>query len=312
MGVAEAIPGVSGGTIAFITGIYQELIETIKSFTPSNLSLIFKDFRSFWKAINGPFLVLLLGGMAGGLIIGVLVITHLLETQKEPLWGLFFGLVLASAVYLGKDVKWKPNTIALALIGTVLSYLITTLTPSTGSDNLLYIFFAGSIAVSALMLPGISGSFILLLFGLYHVVIGSLKDVLSGNINDGQLGILVALGVGILTGLFSFARILSYLFKNYANPTMAFLIGILLGSLNKLWPWKFIKSAFNKDTAEVIAVNNTVLPNEELFKILEESNVSFSFYQDYSNPKTVWVIICVILGMAIVGVMSFMDSSKER
>jgi len=141
MGIAEAIPGVSGGTIAFITGIYQELIE----------------------AINGQFLLTLLIGMFGGLVFGILVISHLLETQKEILWGFFFGLVIASA-------QWDLKAILFAIGGALLSYVITGVAPADGSDNLFYIFFAGSIAVSALMLPGISGSFILLLFGLYHIV----------------------------------------------------------------------------------------------------------------------------------------------
>ncbi len=311
MGIAEAIPGVSGGTIAFITGIYQELIETIKSITPSNLSLLFKDIKVFWKTVNGSFLLFLLGGMAAGLLIGVVLITHLIETQKEPLWGFFFGLVLASAVYLGKNVKWEAKSILLAISGAILSYIITTLTPSSGSENLFYIFFAGSIAVSALMLPGISGSFILLLFGLYHIVIGSLKDVLSGDISDGQLLTLAVLAAGILTGLFSFARILSYLFNNYANSTMGFLIGILLGSLNKLWPWKFIKTAFNKETTEVVEINNVSLPNEELFKILDEINVVPAFYQSFENPKLAIVVLSFIMGLILVGLMSYLDGSKE-
>ncbi len=311
MGVAEAIPGVSGGTIAFITGIYQELIETIKSITPSNLKLIFSDFGAFWKAVNGNFLIKLLSGMFLGIVFGVLVITHFLETEKEILWGFFFGLVIASAVLLGRDVKWNPKHIALTIVGAVISYFITTISPADGSDNLLYIFFAGSIAVSALMLPGVSGSFILLLFGLYHTVIGALKSVIKFDFGSGELLILVAMIGGVLAGLFSFARLLSYMFKNYEQATMSFLIGVLLGSLNKLWPWKLIETAYDKVNDTIVSINSTELPDPEEFKIVTELNLMPSDYSLYSDPKTAIVIAAALAGIIIIGAMGYFDRTTD-
>ncbi len=310
MGIAEAIPGVSGGTIAFITGIYQELIDTINSIKPNNIRLIKSDFGAFFKSVNGAFLITLLGGMVAGLLFGVLAITHLLETQKEMLWAFFFGLVLASAAYLAKDVKWDLMKIIALIVGAVLSYFITTLTPSSGSENPLYIFLAGSIAISALMLPGVSGSFMLLLFGLYHTVMYSVKALLSGDFSFKRISILASLGLGVLVGLFSFARLLSYLFKNYENTTMAVLIGVLLGSLNKLWPWKVINKVFNKETGAIEAINSTVLPDPELYKIVTELNVLPSVYQTMSDPKLLGAVVTCILGMVIVGGMAMMDQKK--
>jgi len=309
MGIAEAIPGVSGGTLAFITGIYEELLETIKGITPQNLKLIFTDRKAFWKAVNGPFLLMLLIGMGGGLIFGVLVISHLLETQKEILWALFFGLVLASAYFLGKDVKWGSQAIILAVLGGILSYIITTFAPVSGSTHPVYLFLSGCIAVSALMLPGISGSFILLILGLYDVVINTLKALISEQDLSG-FGTLFIFGLGVLTGLFTFARVLSWLFKKYSNGTMAVMIGILIGSLNKLWPWKRIDTAFNKETGEISEINNIMLPDRELYKIVTESNLMPNVYANMGDNKLISVVLAFIVGMIIVALL-FRFSNKN-
>jgi len=309
MGIAEAIPGVSGGTIAFITGIYQELIETIKSITPANLRLILSDRKAFWQAINGQFLLTILIGMFGGLVFGILVISHLLETQKEILWGFFFGLVIASALFLAKDVKWDLKAILFAIGGALLSYVITGVAPADGSDNLFYIFFAGSIAVSALMLPGISGSFILLLFGLYHIVIGSLKSVLKLDFSTDQLLIVVTMTAGVLVGLFSFARVLSYLFKNYEQPTMACLIGVLVGSLNKIWPWKLIETAYDKAADRIISIDAIALPDVEEYKIVSEINLLPSQYELHGDPKILLVSLAAVTGLLLISMLGYFDRS---
>ena len=247
--------------------------------------------------------------MAAGLIFGVLVISHLLETQKEILWGFFFGLVLASALLLSRDIKWSAKAMLFAVAGALLSYFITGIAPADGSDNLLYIFFAGSIAVSALMLPGVSGSFILLLFGLYHTVIGSLKSVLKMDFSTDQLLIVVTMTAGVLVGLFSFARVLSYLFKNYEQPTMACLIGVLLGSLNKIWPWKLIETAYAKAAQRIVDINSIVLPDPEEFKIVSEINLIPSQYQVYGDPKTILVVIAAIVGFSLISLLGYFDRS---
>ena len=311
MGVAEAIPGVSGGTIAFITGIYYELIETIKSITPDHLKLLFKDPKQFWKAINGNFLLILMIGMLVGIVFGILVITHFIDTEREILWGFFFGLVIASAVLLGKQVKWSIKCIALAIIGVMISWGVTMVTPSDGTDNLIYIYIAGMIAVSALMLPGVSGSFILLLFGLYHTIMDSLKNVIKLDFASNDLLLITVMSGGILTGLFSFARMLSYFFKHYAHSTMAFLIGILLGSLNKLWPWKLIVTAYDKINNMIIDINSTKLPDQEAYKIISETNLWPVEYLAHSDPKTAYVLIAMMFGILIVALMGYFEDAQD-
>lgn len=301
MGVAEAIPGVSGGTIAFITGIYEELLDTIKGIQPSNLKLIFSDRKEFWKAVNGPFLLWLFLGMGAGLVVGVLVISHLLETQKEILWGLFFGLVLGAAIYLGKGVKWNWQAIVALIVGTLGSYLVTTLVPSSGSDHPLYLFFSGAIAISALMLPGISGSFLLLMLGLYAKIINTVKAVLT-EFDFSGLGTLMIFGSGVLVGLFTFARVLSWLFKNYRNTTMGAMIGILIGSLNKLWPWKKITAVYAKLTDSIESFDGIALVDGENYKVLSEANLLPSQYASYSDPKLLLVSLALIIGfLAVIG-----------
>ena len=182
MGVAEVIPGVSGGTIAFITGIYERLIDAIKSFSPTKLLAAFKadGIAGVWKSIDGTFLVSLLIGMVGGIGIGVTVVKYLLETHPVYVWSFFFGLIVASAVYIAKQItKWSALEIILLIIGSIFAYWITIATPSTGSESLWFTFLAGSIAICALILPGISGSFILLLMGIYTFI---LHDTLSDGV----------------------------------------------------------------------------------------------------------------------------------
>ena len=313
MGIAEAIPGVSGGTIAFITNIYQELLRTIQSITPSNIALLFKDRQLFWKAINGNFLLWLMIGMVAGLIGGILVIGHLLEHHQILLWAFFFGLVLASAIYLGKDVKWSITGGILAIAGAILTYIIAQLTPADGSDNLLYIFFAGCLAVSALMLPGLSGSFVLLLLGLYDQTISALKSIVAERTLTDIVPLFV-LGCGILTGLFSFARIMNYLFSRFPQRTMATMIGVLVGSLTKLWPWKLIETAFDKEQGMVVSIQNTVLPDNERFKIVRETNLLPGSFTEYQDNRLLEVLLCFAIGFILVLALSKLSEnrSKER
>lgn len=308
MGIAEAIPGVSGGTIAFIFRIYQELLDTIKSFHPENLKYLLKgNLSEFYTQVNGRFLIFLLGGMALGLVIGVFGISYMLESQKEPLWAFFFGLVLASSIYLSKDLDWNMLLVAFFIAGAIVTYSITLMTPSAGSDNLFYIFLAGMLAISALMLPGLSGSFILLLLGLYTQIIGTLKKVLSEFSFDYSLVVLGIFGLGCLTGLFSFSRVLSYTFKNYYAKTMAFLIGVLIGSLNKLWPWKQAILLLDKDSGELLSWEEHINRASEHIDIVKEINLLPQAYSDYSNPKTLLVIISFVLGLAAIGALHFYD-----
>lgn len=303
MGIAEAVPGVSGGTIAFITGIYQELLRTIKSFTPQNISLLLSDRASFWKEINGTFLLQLLIGMVGGLVGGILIIGNLLENHQILLWAFFFGLVLASAFFLARDIKWGIKQILPMLIGAVMTYMITTLPMISGSDNLLYMFLGGCLAISALMLPGLSGSFILLLLGLYHVVVTGLKDLIS-EFDTSQLLPLIVFSLGALVGLFTFARLLSFLFKRYERTTMATMIGILIGSLNKLWPWKKITAAVDKESGDALSLNTLSELDPDTYKIVQEANLLPQDFALIEDPKLIIVGISCLLGVLLIAILS--------
>lgn len=263
MGIAEVIPGVSGGTIAFITGIYEKLINTIKAFSPA-LILVFKKegIKGVWTTINGNFLVNLLLGMAGGVIIGVFGVTHILETYPQLLWAFFFGLIVASSIYIGKQVeKWDFPAIAALLIGAAVAFYITIASPSQGDEALWFVFISGMIAISALILPGISGSFILLLMGMYTFIIPTVKDALS-TFNPESLIILAVFGTGCLIGLATFSRVLSWTFKNYRNQTLALLTGFMIGSLNKIWPWRNVLEYRENSKGDMVPfLEESVLPN---------------------------------------------------
>ncbi|MCB9081173.1 MAG: DUF368 domain-containing protein [Lewinellaceae bacterium] len=240
MGIAEVIPGVSGGTIAFITGIYEELLASIKGILSVSLlqALRREGLPGLWKAANGRFMGALLLGMATGVIGGVFGISHLLEHYPILLWAFFFGLILASAWYVGRQVKhWSLDVWVGLIAGTGIALWYTLVAPGQGSEALWFVFFSGVIAISALMLPGISGSFVLLLLGMYTTIIPAVKAVLT-SLDTSQLIIVIVFAGGCLVGLATFSRVLTWTFRHYHDLTMAVLMGFMLGSLNKIWPWR--------------------------------------------------------------------------
>ncbi len=232
MGAADVVPGVSGGTIAFIVGIYDELIETIKSFNAQNLKLFFTGkWKTFWKQVNGTFLFSLLLGIGISVFSLAKVITYLLNTHPILVWAFFFGLVLASTWFVGKDIKgWNYKTVISFIVGAVAAYYITVATPSETPTNLFFIFLCGAIAICAMILPGISGSFILVLLGKYFYIMEAVKNL--------KIGILLVFAAGAAIGITSFSHLLSYALHKLRNVTLAMLCGFMLGSLNKVWPWK--------------------------------------------------------------------------
>lgn len=313
MGIAEIIPGISGGTIAFITGIYQELLDTIKAIDLSLFKLLLQGrFADFWNKINGNFLLFLFGGMVLGVGVGVFGVSYLFENYPEPLWGFFFGLIIASSIYIANQItKWSAVQIALMIAGAILSYYITTISPADGSDNLLYVFFAGMIAICALILPGISGSFILLLMGMYMVVIPTLKNFLTDQSFDDFI-LLAVFGSGCLVGLALFSRVLSYTFANYKNATLAALTGFIIGSLNKIWPWRHITEVLDKDSGEITKTEyfdpSKLMENDSL-KVLVEENVLPPGY--YGDTRMLGVVLCFLLGLAIVWLMSRYGKNED-
>jgi len=299
MGIAEVIPGVSGGTIAFITGIYEQLINSIKAFGPEAYNGFQSNgIKGFWDAINGDFLVTLLVGMLGGVIIGIFGITYLLENYPEPLWGFFFGLIVASALYIGRQIEnWDIKKILALLIGIIIAYFITILSPAEGSTSPIYIFISGVLAISALLLPGISGSFILLLLGMYTIIIPTLKNFLN-TFDPASLIIIVIFGSGCLVGLLGFSRVLSWLFAKYKDISFALLTGFIIGALNKVWPWRNVSMIMNKETGERMEVNsleNFSKVDPEAIKIIQEVNCLPSDYM-MGEPLTIITIFCIFAG----------------
>lgn len=233
MGAADIVPGVSGGTIAFISGIYEELLESISSVNLNTLKLLKTEgINAAWKQINGNFLLSLLLGIGISIASLAKLISWLLDNQPILVWAFFFGLVFASVLFIGKQItKWNIATITILIIGAVLAYWITTLEPlMSGNVSPLFLFLAGALAICAMILPGISGAFILVLLGAY-------KPVLEA-VHNRDIKMIAFIGAGAIVGLLTFSRILKWLFHHYKNITLAVLTGFVLGSLNKIWPWK--------------------------------------------------------------------------
>ena len=256
MGAADVVPGVSGGTIAFIAGIYDELINSIKSINMHSLKLLFTGkIAAFWKAVNGNFLFALLLGIAISVFSLAKLITYLLLNEPVLVWSFFFGLVLASTWFVTKDIKgWNWKTVAGFVGGAVIAYYITVATPAETSTNLMFIFLCGAIAICAMILPGISGSFILVLLGKYFYVMEAVKTL--------DLVVLGVFAFGAALGITSFSRVLSYALKNFRNITVSVLSGFMLGSLNKVWPWKEVEKLVS-DGHEVMIEHN-IAPNTEV------------------------------------------------
>jgi len=273
MGIAEVIPGVSGGTIAFITGIYERLLDAIKAFSPALIGTFRKEgVKGLWTAIDGTFLLTLVMGMVGGIVIGAFGVSYLLEEYPPVIWAFFFGLIIASAIYIGRQIeKWTAVEIILLIGGAVLAYFITTIAPVEWSRSLPVVFIAGAIAISALILPGISGSFMLLLMGMYYfIVTKTLKEGVLQNFDPQAMLTMAVFALGCLTGLLTVARVLSWTFKKHRFPTLAVLTGFMLGSLNKIWPWRTPVKAMN-EAGETITNTTAILADPEM-KILQEIN----------------------------------------
>lgn len=257
MGAADVVPGVSGGTIAFISGIYEELLNTINSVNRDALKILFSgNLKLFWQHINGNFLAALFLGIGISIVSLAKLISHLLETQPLLLWGFFFGLILASIYLVSKKItQWNVTNGVGLLIGTVVAYYITVLPPMEQPNAGWFIFLSGTIAICAMILPGISGSFILLLLGSYQFILSAIKDL--------KLEVIALFGIGCITGLLSFSKLLSWLFKKYHDLTIAILTGFLVGSLNKIWPWKeTISTRINSHGETVPFIQKNVLPEQ--------------------------------------------------
>ena len=233
MGIADAIPGVSGGTIALLLGIYEELISTISGLN-INLLIDLKQngFKSFWKKLNGNFLVTLIAGIVISLIFFIKISSKLLNDYPMFIWSFFLGLIIATVYVIFKLIKtWDYINIISAFATIILSSILSSISVNSSDEiSLLYILVCGIIASSAMILPGISGSLILVIMGVYKVLIDS--------VNNLEISIIFTFIIGAITGLISFSKILSWLFNNYKNLTYSIMLGLVIGSIGKVWPWK--------------------------------------------------------------------------
>ena len=303
MGAADVVPGVSGGTIAFISGIYQELISTIHSLDFGIFkSLKNEGFKTVWQQYNLGFLAALFTGIAISVLSLAKLITMLLGTYPILVWSFFFGLVLASIIYIAKQItRYSPKAIFALIIAAVLSYSITLAQPIADTESIWFLFLAGFIAIIAMILPGISGAFILLLIGGYTVVIGAINQLTEAlsTFNWNSFGnALLKIGVfavGAVAGLKVFSGVLNWMFKNHKDTTLAVLTGFMIGALNKIWPWKEILQ-YRKNS------------HGDKIPFLEKSIFPDSFLGD---PKVLEAILFMAAGFMIIFLMEYIANKKS-
>ena len=290
MGAADVVPGVSGGTIAFISGIYEELLETINSVNLGALKTLKKEgVKAAWKSINGNFIVTLFLGIGISIASLAKLISYLLEAHPILIWSFFFGLVLASIVYVGKQVKsWNVGTMVSLIIGTGVAFWITILPPLSSSNELWFIFVSGMIAICAMILPGISGAFILLIMGSFPAI---LKAIVDKNLLT--IGVFMA---GAVIGLLSFSRVLKWMFTKYHDVTIAILTGFLIGSLNKLWPWKINKELlYTHSDGKKDFLQENVFPTDIV-----------------GEPQVVYAVAFCILGAGLILGMEMVSKKMKK
>jgi putative membrane protein len=283
MGIAEIIPGVSGGTIAFITGIYEELINSIKSVDGNSIKLIFSlKFSLFWKQINGTFLLTLLLGMLTSILALSRVIVFLIDQHSFKIWGFFFGLIIASAIIIFYKIETlNSKAVVSIVIGLLISSYIALEAPSSTPNSNLFIFISGAIAISAMILPGISGSFILVFLSKYEFILNSL--------NNFDLAVISIFIGGCVVGLVTFSRVFSYLFKKYNDVVISVLIGFLLGSLFKIWP--FFK------VLEYNASNEPIYTNPVLPSSSQESELVYFIVFSIIGFTSMWLLEKKYIGL---------------
>jgi putative membrane protein len=255
MGAADVVPGVSGGTIAFISGIYDELLNSINSINLKAFKVLFKNgLLAFWKHINANFLLVLLLGIITAIFTLSKLITYLLDNYPVYVWAFFFGLIAASIIYVAKQIKyWSISVLVFLLLGTSIAWLITRTGIAIENTQTWYIFICGCVAICAMILPGISGSFILVLMGTYNYILTSVKEF--------KIMVIAVFASGCIIGLLSFSRLLSFLLNKFQVFTIALLTGFLVGSLNKIWPWKETLQTFTDSKGKIIPIlEKNVLP----------------------------------------------------
>jgi putative membrane protein len=282
MGAADVVPGVSGGTIAFITGIYEELVHSIKNINFRTISTIWREgLPAFWKAVNGNFLLSVVGGILISVLTLARILEYLLVNHPILIWSFFFGLIIGSAIFVARSIeKWNIGTFISGVAGIAIAWMITSITPAETSEAYWFIYFSGALAICAMILPGISGSFILLLLGKYQFVLSAL--------NEGKISIIAVLLAGALTGIIAFSHLLSWLLDKFHHLTIAMLAGFMIGSLNKIWPWK-------------ITVETYIDSHGEIQPLLQDNVLPGRFISEIgADPKILWAVLLALAGFLLI------------
>ena len=285
MGIGNIIPGVSGGTIALITGIYERFIHAFRSFDMSAVRLLLKgDLKELVKYADLWFLTVVFVGVLTSIIVLAKVLGYTFKYYPVYTWSYFFGLILASIYFVGKTVeKWNVSAVVSMLIGVLIAVGISLFSHATPNDNFWYLLLCGIVAVCSMMLPGLSGSFVLVLMGNYELIF-------VDGVNTLNLAILVPVGVGTLIGLIGFSRFLSWILKNYRNVTIALLTGFVIGSLSLLWPWQ--TAIYNKAGNHIIAYKK--------------------FIPERLNTEVWWSLLIMLAGVVTIILLELLAAKKDN
>lgn len=291
MGAADIVPGVSGGTIAFITGIYEHLIFSLRAILPSLFQLLRdRDFVRFWQQINGAFLLTLFSGILLSVALFARLISYLLVEHPIPLWSSFFGLILASVYIVAKQVTgWNLRLVLLLGMGVFVAWSITVTTPVHLEETYLNVFVSGMLAICAMILPGISGSFILVILGSYAFILSALKDV--------DIAVLLIFASGCLVGLLSISNILAWAFSHFRRDVLALLMGFMIGALNKVWPWKEVLSYRENSHGQLVP--------------LTEMAISPAHYESVTGMSSQQISAFICMVLAVSGVL-FLNQLSSR
>ncbi|MEE9463412.1 MAG: DUF368 domain-containing protein [Bacteroidales bacterium] len=293
MGAADVVPGVSGGTIAFITGIYEELINSIKNINFRTISTLWKEgLPAFWKAVNGNFLLSIVAGILISVLSLARILEYLLVNHPVLIWSFFFGLIIGSAIFVARSIeKWNIGTFISLLAGIAIAWIITSFTPAETSEAYWFIFLAGALAICAMILPGISGSFILLLLGKYQFVLSAL--------NEGRISVIAVLLTGALTGIIAFSHLLSWLLEKFHHLTIALLAGFMIGSLNKIWPWK-------------VTVETYIDSHGEIQPLLQDNVLPGRFISETgTDPQILWAVVLALAGFLLIFLFEGMSKKQN-
>lgn len=318
MGAANKVPGVSGGIVAFVAGFYEEFIYSLQKVNIKAFKLLISGrFKSFYRYINGPFLTLLIFGMLVSYFSVSKVLDYFLVKKELYVWAAFFGMIVGSIYYIGKDFgHWTKKTVPAALLGLVVGVAISFLSPAKENDNLFFIFFCGMISVSGMTLPGLSGSFILILLGNYVLLLVDSVNALYDTFSEIFVGdfsfvsnaerlrtlkILAVFTLGSATGLVTLSHILSYVLKHYKHISTAVILGFITGSLGVVWPWK--KTIFKEDGEGNILLDSN---GKEIIINYER------YLPDLGLSETWWAFFFILLGISILLLLDWYGKNRKR